>query len=279
MENINILELSDSIKKEGYEGEYIDAKLCQDIILLLISKSVYANNITIKGGVVMRSISNNTRRATLDIDLDFIRYPLTDEGITNFIESLSGIMGIKIKVIGRSEELKHQDYEGKRVFINIEDRYNNKLTSKIDIGVHKYVKLDQEEYYFDFSFDKNGATLFINSKEQILTEKLKSILKFGILSTRYKDIYDIYFLTSIVNKKKVLDVFKMLIFDDEKMKEKNVADIINRLERTFSNRVYVDRLSSSDKNWLDIPTEEVLDGIINFVKNLYIFNNIHIHSN
>ena len=268
MDNINILELASSIKKEGYEGEYVEAKLCQDIILLLISKSVYANNITIKGGVVMRSLSNNTRRATLDIDFDFIKYPLTDDGISNFIESLNGIMGIKIDVIGKPEELKHQDYEGKRVYINIEDQYNSKLTSKIDIGVHKYVNLKQEEYYFDFSFDLDGATLFINSKEQILAEKLKSILKFGFLSTRYKDIYDIYYLSSIVNKKKTINAFKVLIFDDDKMKEKNVNDIISRLESTFNNRVYIDRLASSDKNWLGVSNEEVLNGIIVFLKGL-----------
>lgn len=268
MDNINILELTNSIKKEGYEGEYVDAKLCQDIILLLISKSAYANNITIKGGVVMRSITNNTRRATLDIDLDFIRYPLTDEGITNFIESLNGIMGIRIDVIGIPEELKHQDYEGKRVYINIKDVFNNALTSKIDIGVHKYVKLVQEEYCFDLSFDTGGATLFINSKEQILAEKLKSILKFGFLSTRYKDIYDIYYLISNVNKEKTINAFKVLIFDDDKMKEKNVNDIISRLESTFSNRVYIDRLSSSDKNWLGVSNEEVLNGIIVFLKGL-----------
>lgn len=58
MDNINILELTSSIRKEGYEGEYVGAKLCQDILLLLISKSAYANNITIKGGVVIQSITN-----------------------------------------------------------------------------------------------------------------------------------------------------------------------------------------------------------------------------
>lgn len=268
MDNINILELTNSIKKEGYEGEYVDAKLCQDIILLLISKSAYANNITIKGGVVMRSITNNTRRATLDIDLDFIRYPLTDEGITNFIEALNGIMGIRIDIIGRPEELKHQDYEGKRVYINIKDVFNNTLTSKIDIGVHKYVKLVQEEYCFNLSFDTDGATLFINSKEQILTEKLKSILKFGFLSTRYKDIYDIYYLISNVNKEKTINAFKVLIFDDNKMREKTVDDIINRLESTFSNKIYIDKLSSSDKNWLDVSNQEVLNKIINYLKEL-----------
>ena len=60
----------------------------------------------------------------------------------------------------------------------------------------------------------------------------------------------------------------MLIFDDDKMKEKNVNDIISRLESTFSNRVYIDRLSSSDKNWLGVSNEEVLNGIIVFLKGL-----------
>ncbi len=31
---------------------------------------------TIKGGVVMRSVTNNNRRATRDIDLDFIHYSI-----------------------------------------------------------------------------------------------------------------------------------------------------------------------------------------------------------
>lgn len=268
MEKINISELTNYIKNEGYNGAYIEAKLCQDILLLLISKSIYANNITIKGGVVMRSISNNSRRATLDIDFDFVKYPLTDNGIINFIKSLDGILGIKIEIIGEPEDLKHQDYEGKRIFVNIEDSFNNKLTSKIDIGVHKYIDLIQEEHCFDFSFDSGGATLFVNSKEQILAEKLKSILKFGVLSTRYKDIYDIYFLTSLVDKKKTLEAFTVLIFNDVKIKEKNINDIIKRLENTFSDKTYVNRLSLSDKNWLDVPVRKVLDSIIDFLRGL-----------
>jgi len=52
---INIKELSNKIKEEGYNEELAEAKLCQDIILLLLSKSKFNKNITIKGGVVMRS--------------------------------------------------------------------------------------------------------------------------------------------------------------------------------------------------------------------------------
>ena len=268
MVNINILELTKQIKEEGYDGEYVEAKLCQDIILLLISKSVHMTNVTIKGGVVMRSLSNNIRRATLDIDIDFIKYPLTDDGIIEFIKSLNGIMGIKIDVVGKFEELNHQDYRGKRVYVTLKDEFKNKLNSKIDIGVHKYFSLPQEEYYYDISFDSKGATLFINSKEQILTEKLKSILKFGSLSTRYKDVYDIYYLSSIVDKEKLLKAFQVLIYNDKKMKENDVNSIIKRIENTFNNSSYLNKLETSEKNWLGISNEKVLVGIISFLKEL-----------
>ena len=64
---INIVELAEKVKQEGYSEENAESKLCQDIVLYLISKSRFNRNITIKGGVVMRSISNDARRATLDL--------------------------------------------------------------------------------------------------------------------------------------------------------------------------------------------------------------------
>lgn len=56
---------------------------------------------------------------------------------------------------------------------------------KLDIGVHKYFDMEQDEYYFDFNIIDESVSLLINSKEQIIVEKLKSLLKFGITSTRF----------------------------------------------------------------------------------------------
>ena len=69
------------IEKQGYHGANARARLCQDIVLEAISKGRLRRNVTIKGGVVMRSLTGDIRRATQDIDIDFIRYPLTDEAI------------------------------------------------------------------------------------------------------------------------------------------------------------------------------------------------------
>ena len=57
-----------------------------------------------------------------------------------------------------------------------------------------------------------GVSLLINSKEQMFTEKLRSILKFGPLSTRYKDIFDIYYLSKLVNFKKLNECFKIPLY-------------------------------------------------------------------
>lgn len=64
----------------------------------------------------------------------------------------------------------------------------------MDIGVHKHLDIKQDKYLFDYNLFDDGFTLLINSPEQIFTEKLKSLLKFGITSTRYKDIFDFYYL-------------------------------------------------------------------------------------
>ena len=107
----NIEELRQEYIKEGYTKANAIAKVCQDLILYEISKSPYYKNITIKGGVVIHSLSKNKRRATQDIDLDFIKYSLEDKSIKNFISKLNDNNdGIQFTVEGKIEYLHHQDY-------------------------------------------------------------------------------------------------------------------------------------------------------------------------
>ncbi|MDD4187785.1 MAG: nucleotidyl transferase AbiEii/AbiGii toxin family protein, partial [Bacilli bacterium] len=56
-----------------------------------ISKTSKARNITVKGGVVMMNMSKDLRRATRDLDLDFIKYSLSEDSIIKFIERLNEI--------------------------------------------------------------------------------------------------------------------------------------------------------------------------------------------
>ncbi len=206
---MNLGKLVNLYISDGYEQADAIAKVAQDIVLLKISNSVLNRNVTIKGGVVIHSISNDKRRATRDMDFDFIKYSLDDDSIKSFIKKLNNANDeIKIDINGTIEKLHHQDYDGKRINITIIDNNNYRIDSKLDIGVHKDFDIEQEEYCFNLDIINKSATLLINSPEQIFVEKLKSLLKFVYTSTRYKDIFDFYYLITNcnLNKNKIIDI-------------------------------------------------------------------------
>ena len=262
---INIQKLIEEANENGYQGDKASAKVCQDIVLKALSIGSLSRNVTIKGGVVMRSKTNNVRRATQDLDIDFIKYSLSDESIDVFISKLNCLEGIKISRLGKIEELKQQDYSGKQVFILIEDTEGNQVRSKIDLGVHNRFEMEQEEYCFDIAYDDEGASLLINSDEQMLVEKLRSLLKFGSFSTRYKDVYDMYYLKNSVNREKLIAALDTYIFNDTSMKENTGNDIVRRLKTAFSDKSYIHRLDTSDKRWIDEEISVVTNGLLEFV--------------
>ena len=219
----------------------------------------------------MHSISKDLRRATRDMDLDFIKYSLEDNSIIRFIEELSNVDdGIKIKIDGEIKELHHQDYDGKRVNIELFDKYGNKLKTKLDIGVHKLLDIKQDEYCFDLSIINKNANLLINSKEQIFVEKIKSLLKLGFRSTRYKDLFDFYYLINKteLDKEKFMNCFNILIFKDETMRENNIEDVVNRLQMTFNSNAYRNHLSNPKNNWLDITVDDAIMSVLKYIKSL-----------
>ncbi len=229
----NLEDLVWEVKNDGYSEVNAEAKVCQDVVLKAIASCSLSRNVTIKGGVVMRSITGSTRRATQDMDLDFIRYSLSDESISSFISRLNCLDGIKIRIDGEITELSQQEYNGKRVSIIIEDDAGHSFKSKIDLGVHKQLQIEQEEYCFDVCLDDIGASLLINSKEQIFTEKLRALLRFGSLTTRYKDIFDLCYLVDYVDKDRLKKCLNIYVFADSGMRENDMAAILKRVKRTL----------------------------------------------
>lgn len=257
----------------GYSFANASAKICQDIILNKISKSKMNKNITIKGGVVMYGLSNDKRRATRDLDLDFIKYSLADESIKLFIDKLNLVDDdITILIDGEIQELHHQDYNGKRVNVILKDENNFSVSAKLDIGVHTNFDIKQEEYCFNLEALKDSATLIINSKEQIICEKIKSLLRFGIRTTRYKDIFDIYYLinNTDINKDELLNIMHSLIFNDKTMRENNLYDIIKNLKTTINNNIFKHNLLDARNNWLEISVDEVISSVIMYFESLEI---------
>ena len=266
-----MIDINAMIRKEienGYGDTNAQSKVCQDLILKAISSSKFNRNVTIKGGVVMRSKTKNVRRATKDVDLDFIRYSLSNESIDSFVEHLNCLEGLKIERVGRITELKQQDYSGKRIFVRITDSNGFSIENKLDLGVHNRLNIQQEEFCFDIAYDDEGASLLINSNEQMFAEKLRSLLKWGVLSNRYKDIFDMYYLIQFVDKEKLKQCLDVYILDDPGMRENDLQDIYRRINMVFKDKMYRKNIDTRDANWLDENTDTVLKGIMEFLRKL-----------
>lgn len=266
---MNLQERVNNYLLEGYKKDSANYKTCQDIILLKIGNSSFANSTTIKGGVVMMELSKDKRRATQDLDIDFIKYSLDDKSIRAFIDKLSD-KEIKIKITSPIKKLNHQDYDGKRIFVDITDNYGNVISTKLDIGVHKDFDVKQDELYFDLDTIGGSVSLLVNSKEQIFVEKLKSLLKYDITSTRYKDIFDFYYLINKtnLNKDRLLFYMEKFILSDNNIEEKTIRDIEKTLQLILNNNQFKAMLNIARNNWLELEVDEVIESILEFIKSL-----------
>lgn len=175
---------------------------------------------------------------------------------------LNCLPGIRFRRIAPYEELRQQDYRGRRAHIEISDASGYSVQSKIDFGVQKDLDIQQEEFCFEVGCFDGKATLLVNSKEQMVTEKIKSLLRFGPRSTRYKDVYDIDYLLPFCDSGLLEDCFQKQIFSDTRMRENDITGVLARLAVAFEDPSFLVRLGSSGKNWTGKPQEKVIENIL-----------------
>lgn len=253
----------------GYSEVNVEEKLAQDIVLKAISESGLRANITIKGGVVMATLTKDIRRTTMDLDIDLVRYSLGDEAIDEMIRRLNCIDGVTISRVGDIVELKQQDYSGKRVFLSLQDREGYAIQYKLDIGVHSLNAVEQNDMDFDLShIELEKANLQANAPEQVFVEKLKSLLRLGAISSRGKDVFDMLYLASVVNEKRLKDLIDIYIYADPKMRERSVEDIVRRLQYVFSDNGFMAMLSNKRMNWLQVSPVQATERLVAYLESL-----------
>ena len=257
-----------TLKASGYPPRKADAKIAHDIVLKAIEDAGFHDKVTIKGGVVMSGITDAVRRATIDMDFDFLGYSLGDVSIRRFVQRLNRVAECEIRIDGDIQELRQSEYRGKRVNLVLTDEAGHSIKTKVDIGVHGNKSIEQVDFRFKVISDNAGVVLLVNPKEQIFIEKLKSLLRLGVVSTRYKDVYDLFYLCSRVDTNILGEYLHMCIFEDEEMLENDVRDIERRLGRIFSSKTFLKRMANPDYAWLDEPVETVVGTLLEFFKGL-----------
>lgn len=252
----------------GMTNDEAQSYACQEIILSKISSSPFADNVLLKGGVVMFNETHNIRRTTRDLDFDFIRYDISEKSIKNFISLLNkSYPEFSVKYIS-IDDLRQDDYKGKRVVVLIKDK-TRQLRFKMDIGVHTLLSVEQKTSCFVFENGDNQLFLKVNPPEQIVAEKLYSLAKHGVLSSRFKDIFDIYYFIEkkILNREIIKECLNALLLS-KKYNLSSLEDVCSVISTTFEDKDYIKNFDSSNDGWIDTDREVIFKGILDYIYSL-----------
>ena len=152
--------------------------------------------------------------------------------------------------------------------LSLTDEMDFSVQTKVDIGVHTRADVAQSDLSFRVVTDNEAVELLANPPEQIFVEKLKSLLWFGSASTRFKDIYDMCYLSGMLNRDVLNTYLKLYIYDDALMRENVPSDIEKRLHRVFGDKSFIRALSNPANAWLDVPTDKATSELLSFLSSL-----------
>ncbi len=152
----------------------------------------------IKGGMLIAAMVGLDTRSTMDLDTTLRAYPLDEEHIIKALNEICEINlddGVSFKFTGITAIRENDEYGGYRVAI--ESAFDTIITHLfIDISTGDAITPSEINYCFKAMFDEEKCIeLYAYNIETILAEKVETVLRRSVFSTRIRDLYDIYILS------------------------------------------------------------------------------------
>ncbi|MDR0320494.1 MAG: nucleotidyl transferase AbiEii/AbiGii toxin family protein [Treponema sp.] len=171
----------------------------QEEFLRRISKSPYVNNLILKGGLFIYTLTNFQSRATVDIDFMVQRldnYPeRLDEVIAEIISVPTGLNETVILEAGKCVPIAtHREYSGLSSQITGKIK-KVRVPFNIDIGAGDIIVPKPERRKIQTQLEGyDPPKIYTYSLESTIAEKFDAILQRFELTGRMKDFYDIFYL-------------------------------------------------------------------------------------
>lgn len=163
-----------------------------------VSVSKYKDIFILKGGMLIAAIVGIDTRTTMDMDATIKGRTLAQSEITEIIENILRIPigdGVTFALLGIEEIREEADYPGFRVSIEaVLDK--TRQTLKLDLTTGDFVTPKEIEYSFRLMFEDRVISIMSYNLETVLAEKFETIITRSTTTTRMRDFYDIYILTT-----------------------------------------------------------------------------------
>ena len=192
--------LKNKAKESGRSYQLCLQLFCQEEFLRRLEKSKYAENLVLKGGLFLYSLTDFDSRVTVDVDFLLRQIPNTPEQLKGILEEVIAIqtgndfVTFEIKDITPIAVAKKYASMGASMVAHIK---NTRTPFGIDFGVGDIIVPKQEKRKIPTQLN-DFVSPIINtySIETTVAEKFDAILSLMEFSSRMKDYYDIYYLAS-----------------------------------------------------------------------------------
>ena len=192
--------LKNKAKESGRSYQLCLQLFCQEEFLRRLEKSQYSENLVLKGGLFIYSVTDFDSRVTVDVDFLLRKVPNTPEQLQTVIETIistptgNDFVTFEIKDIAPIAVAKKYAGIGVSLVARIK---NTKTPFSIDFGVGDVIVPKQEKRKIPTQLDGfTSPTVNTYSLETTIAEKIDAILSLMEFSSRMKDYYDIYYLAN-----------------------------------------------------------------------------------
>lgn len=192
--------LKNKAKESGRSYQLCLQLFCQEEFLRRLEKSKYAENLVLKGGLFLYSLTDFDSRVTVDVDFLLRRIPNTPEQLKGILEEIIAVhtgndfITFEIKAVAPIAVAKKYAGIGASIVTRIK---NTRTPFSIDFGVGNVIVPKQEKRKIPTQLDDFVApTINTYSIETTVAEKIDAILSLMEFSSRMKDYYDIYYLAN-----------------------------------------------------------------------------------
>ncbi|MHB8194422.1 MAG: nucleotidyl transferase AbiEii/AbiGii toxin family protein [Bellilinea sp.] len=215
-----IAKLKNKAKASGKPFQLYLQLFCQEEFLRRLSLSRYAENLILKGGLFIYTLTNFESRATIDVDFLLRQLPSEISEMQKIIEEIlsveTGYDFITFEAKGY-EKISPQHKDNGISFQLIGKIKNTQTPFNVDIGIGDVIVPKAEKRKIPTQLeDFTVPEITTYSIESTIAEKLDAILGRLELTSRMKDFYDIYYLANTFN------------YDGRKLQEAIVQTLENR---------------------------------------------------
>ncbi len=196
-----IARLKNKAKETGKPFQLHLQLFCQEEFLRRLAASRYTENLVLKGGLFIYTLTNFESRATVDIDFLLRQSPGTIEEIKKMVDDIIGVNSgndfITFTSRGFETISPQRKYTGVS-FQLVGHIKNTRTPFDVDFGVGDVIVPTPHKRTIPVQLDGfDVPEVLTYSLESTIAEKFDALLQRLELTSRMKDIYDIYYLSSM----------------------------------------------------------------------------------